>query len=453
MMNVRNKLVVSIKKAFFIVGLLLINVLYSVNVLAKADVLQEREGVEKVSIQRKPLNDCNSSDRQFSYSFKTGVAFPGVPEFELSQNKIAQAKTQNKYLNDSIYFDRKFIKDIKEVRKLHVNPEEYFRQLQLKNEKNPVQSVYYYELTDKKLQRDKGELIDNIATEDHVQIFTTYFNRGSDKLLIVGEGFTNERELVTPYLAMFPDYDIVLFDFRGQGFRDFDFWDLETWKLNFAQVTFGMDSGLATLGQREELDVFAVVDHFKELKQQRDGVAYSSVYGVSLCYSSFIFLKAQAIRERLQIPLFDKIIADGAWLNVPLVVEKLKKDPKMICSPQHGGWAEKWPFNREWMQEGILVAADWLTGLPVESDVDILDYVKDIKAIPVLFFHAKNDLMVYQTEFEMLWNHVGTREKAAIITEYSHVRNHLNGKEEYKWIAEMFFQNSFEDFKSYLSAS
>lgn len=391
--------------------------------------------------------------RQFSYNYRTGIAFNHEKEFELSPTILAKAKEQNKYLNDSIHFDRKFIKDIKEVRKLHVNPEEYFRQLQLKNQKNPIESVYYYELTDKKLQKDAGELISNIVTEDHVQLFTTYFNRGSDKLLIVGEGFTNERELVTPYVALFPDYDIVLFDFRGQGFRDFDYLDPETWKMNFAQVAFGMDSGLATLGKKEELDVFAVVDYFKKLKQEREGKAYSSVYGVSLCYSSFIFLKAQAVREREQLPLFDKIIADGAWLNVPLVVEKLKKDPKMICNPQHGGWAESWPFNREWMQEGIIVASNLLTGLPVDSDVNILDYVGDIKSIPVLFFHAKNDLMVYQTEFEMLWSHVGSKEKAAVVTEYAHVRNHLNGKEEYKWIADAFFQNSFEDFKSCLSRS
>lgn len=365
-----------------------------------------------------------SKGHQFSYEHKTEVVFGEEHGKALDPVIERFAWNRYKYLNDSVMFDKKFIKNIKKVRKYHITPSD--------------------------MGGAGAKLVSDIVTIDGVQIFCTYFDRGKDKLIVVGEGFTNERELMTPYISLFSDdqyddYDIVLFDFRGQGMRDVKWNDPETWPLNLAQNLFGMDSGLASLGEFEELDVFAVVDSFRDIKP------YKQVYGVSLCHSSFIFLKAQALREREGKALFDKIIVDGCWLDIPLLVEKLKKDPKLICSPQYGGWSDKWPFYEPWAQESIVFLAEHLIGLPISTKVSILDYADHIKKTPVLFFHGKNDRLVYSSEFEALWREIATKKKAAIVTSNPHVRNHLKQKEFYKLAAEMFFRLPFEEFRGCLT--
>ena len=368
-----------------------------------------------------------SQGHQFSYTHKTEVAFGEKAGKALDPVIERFAWDRYKYLNNSVMFNRSFIKDVSKVRKFHLAPEAQ--------------------------GGAGGKIVSDIVTVDGAQIFCTYFDRGKDKLIVVGEGFTNERELMTPYVSIFTDdkkyddYDVVLFDFRGQGKIDFKWSDPETWPLNLAQSTFGIDSGLASLGQFEEYDVFAVVDSFRDMKD------YKAVYGVSLCYSSFIFLKAQAIREQEDKPLFDKIIVDGCWLDVPLIVEKLKKDPKKICSPQYGGWSDKWPFYETWAQETITFLAENLIGLPIKTNVSILDYVGHIKKTPVLFFHGKDDLLVFSSEFEVLWKEVATKQKAAILTSNPHVRNHLKQKEVYKLAAELFFRLSFEEFERCITSA
>ncbi len=340
---------------------------------------------------------------QFNYTFKTEVVYNDTHGFEVSDTIERFAREQNKYLNKSRYFDSKFIRKPKEVRKYHTKQ--------------------------KHNTGDVGQLID-IYTEDGQWVPCTYFDRNSDTLLIVGEGFTNEREVMTPFVDMF-DCDIVLFDFRGQGYKPFDIKNPETWPLDLAQVSFGMDSEICTLGQDEEKDVFAVIDYFKTKKN------YKHVNGVSVCYASFIFLKAEALRPGL----FDKIVVDGCWISVPLIVEKLKKDPKMIFSPQYGGWSKTWPCSQKWCGDLLEFLADAVWKLPF-NNVSLLDYLPKIKNTPVLFFYGKDDLMVTRNEFEQLWEALGTREKVAIITSNPHVRNHLKQKEFYKLACDLFFDLS-----------
>ncbi len=95
-------------------------------------------------------------------------------------------------LNQSIFFDTNFIVNSALVRERHL-----------------------------KYRHDKinrGQRF-SAKTSDGFTISGTYFNRNSDKLLIIGEGFTNDREKMTPFLSTFNDYDIILFDFRGQGYN------------------------------------------------------------------------------------------------------------------------------------------------------------------------------------------------------------------------------------------
>ena len=45
----------------------------------------------------------------------------------------------------------------------------------------------------------------------------TFFDRGSDELVIIGGGFANPREMLAPLLGIFVDYNVVIFDHVGHG--------------------------------------------------------------------------------------------------------------------------------------------------------------------------------------------------------------------------------------------
>src|SRR5580692_12011893 len=128
-----------------------------------------------------------SQSVQFSYNYQSEIVINNEPGFELSPNIEKFAKHMHKNLNKSLFFQADFIGDSKKVRSHH-----------LKKKHDP---------------REVGQLFE-ITTEDGVVISCTFFDRGSDTLLVVGGGFTNSREKMTPFIDMF-DCDIVLFDFRG----------------------------------------------------------------------------------------------------------------------------------------------------------------------------------------------------------------------------------------------
>jgi pimeloyl-ACP methyl ester carboxylesterase len=351
----------------------------------------------------------------FSYCHKTELVFQHEPGVELGADIEQFALKKNKYLNHSLYFDTSFIIDTPRVRAHH-----------LKNKPN---------------KGDIGQIID-LLTEDDALIGCTYFDRGSDKLLIVGEGFTNEREKMTPFVDMF-DCDVVLFDFRGHGYEKFDFFDIDSWPLNLAKASFGMDSSVSRLAAVEEKDVFAVVKHFSKKKN------YKQVSGIALCYSAFIFLKAAVLKPGL----FDKLILDGTWLSIPMLIEKIKRDPKMLCVPQRGGWKNSWLWKKEWAQDGLIWFAANVWNLDF-NDFSLLEYLPQLHDTSLLFFYGKNDLLVNREEWEQIWSGITHVEnKAAIVTSNPHVINHLKQKEFYKLACDTFLDLNFAQFKACLTDS
>lgn len=331
-------------------------------------------------------------------------------------------------------------------------------------------------------------------TKDGVSITGTYFNRGSDKLLVVGEGFTNARETMTPFLSLFDDYDIALFDFRGQGHKPIKFFTPQffatalvsslflhnlsipknlaiscsiafmasifglnpfNWSARLSQATFGIDSSLITLGEKEELDVLAVIQEVKNRKQESkmtvlgcddDAPEYKSIFGLGVCYGAFIFAKTQALYPGT----FDKLILDGCWLDLPKVIAKLKKDLLMLDNPQKGGWSDTWPFNQAWCQNGAIFLTKNVWGLDFDRNNSIEDLLPKLNDTPVLFFHGKDDLMVLWDEFTTIWNKTGSKNKCVIVTSNDHVRNHLKQKELYKVLSELFLDLDYATFTKYI---
>jgi pimeloyl-ACP methyl ester carboxylesterase len=248
---------------------------------------------------------------------------------------------------------------------------------------------------------------------------------------------------MSPFIDMFDDHDILLFDFRGHGFIPFSLLNVETWPKSIAQLIpgFSINPKDITLGKEEDRDVIALVKAFKKRKQ------YEKVNGIGICYGAFILLKAASEYTGL----FDKLILDGCWLSLPLFIEKVKKDVKTIFDPQRGGWAENSLLSKkcnldkiEWLVVNIL-------GLKLHA-ISLEDYVEKLTHTELLFFHGKNDLMIYRSEFETLWNKLGPVNKTAIITSNPHVRNHWNQKELYAQICTLFLSLEHEQFQDCLKS-
>lgn len=361
----------------------------------------------------------------FAYDFPTAVVYNDQPTFRLDPQVEKLATVFNRYLGQSMFFNSEFLSNVKSVRKYHV-----------KNKPNKANIGKIY----------------NVMTVDNVMLSCTYFDRGSKSLMLVGGGFTNERELMSPFIDMFPDYDIVLFDFRGHGFNPSKI------ELNPIRKGFGIDPEHVRFGVVEHRDVLAVVEWFRRIKKHHcKGVGYDNVYGLGVCYSAFVFTKAAAIAEQLttnpaikrefsyyreiaEHGLFTKLILDGCWLSLPLFVDKIMADILTLTTPQTGGWAKHWFWGSNFAKRSLDFVATNIVGLQHHADVCLLDYVQALKSTPLLFFHCKDDYMIRRHEFETLYNAIPCKEKTVILTNNTHVRNHLKQKELYKLCSDLFLQ-------------
>jgi pimeloyl-ACP methyl ester carboxylesterase len=351
----------------------------------------------------------------FSYQYKTEILTSGHPtSFALSPEIESFAHSQNAFLNHSIYFDRDFLLNTPKAREYHLKPK-YFKQ-------------------------NVGKLL-TAQTDDGQIISCTYFDRNSDKLMVVGSGFTNSREIMSPFIDIFSDHDIVIFDYRGHGYEQVNIFNPFSWYKKVKKMPFGVDRDITSLGMLEEKDVIAVVNTLKNKKK------YSQINGMGICYSALIFVKAEGVWQNTHQgqKLFDHLILDSCWLSLQNFTEKLINDPKKIFSPQYGGWEDNWIVKQKWFQDALLSLAQNCFNTKFNR-LSILDYLPHIKNVPMLFFYGKDDLTITHHEFEIVWNATQSFPKTAVVTSCPHVRNHIKEKEFYKLICDLFLELPHQKF-------
>lgn len=288
-------------------------------------------------------------------------------------------------------------------------------------------------------QSNHGELVKAVTSDGH-HIDGLLLKRGSNKLIVVGAGFTNNQELMAPFTDIFNTYDVLIFNYRGHGDHSSHPLRPNTWK-SLSKRLFGIDSKHVTLGEHEEKDVFAIV---KEVQRK---YTYKETIGLGVCYSGLIFTKTAALYPNL----FNRLILDGCWFSLQHAVEILVKDPGMITRPQaHSKLADNWLVRQRWFQRFIISLAQRI--LDVEfATTSILDFAPNLSPnLEVLFIHGKNDLLIPRELFEILWQAVPCRRKTAILTSNPHVRNHWKQKELYKEVCELFIERSYEQFSHLL---
>lgn len=279
-------------------------------------------------------------------------------------------------------------------------------------------------------KKDKAHSEHTVTTDDGVQISYSFFDRKSDKLLIIGPGFTNAKEKMAPFVHMFTDYDIAIINFRGHGI-------CTGWNFNPAYHILGIDTGIQ-FGAKEEFDIFAVVKDIRLIKNHNERV------GLGVCFGAFAIAKAQAEASDKGLALFDKIILDGMWISLEKFASKIYENPALILNPQNGdapGYV-RWMFGK--IKNQVQWCLEALTGVKF-AHVDIKKILQHIQ-VPTLIFYGKDDLTITRQEFEEMFISIGSSQKAAIITNNPHVRNHLKSKEFYKFACEAFIDTDFDKF-------
>lgn len=287
-------------------------------------------------------------------------------------------------------------------------------------------------------EKDATHSEESIKTQDGHSISYSYFNRNSDTVIIIGPGFTNNKEKMAPFVHMFAKYDIVLLNFRGHGHSS----DIE---LSPLYKFMGIRSN-TTLGATEEKDVFAVIQKLKKEKE------YKQVIGLGICYGAFILAKTEGVAQASGVKAFDKLILDGCWLSLNNFISKIYDDPKLIVNPQAGG-APNWIKNL-FKKETTRCLCGWALKkmLDFNNNIDIRDYLQHI-TIPTMLFYGKNDLTINRDDFEQIYNSIKSTKKCALITSNPHVHNHLRSKEFYKMAVDIFIENNMAKFIELLNSS
>jgi pimeloyl-ACP methyl ester carboxylesterase len=294
-----------------------------------------------------------------------------------------------------------------------------------------------------KLEELGGQYAQILDERSENIIHCTFFDRASDTLLVLGVGFPVQRQRMLPFVKLFPKYDLILFDYRGIGSNhDIIKWDLLfpwKWKGLLSWLIAKVDFNISGLGTLEEDEVIAVVKACKSKKN------YKNVFGLGLCFSSYVFAKA----AEEEPTLFDKLIFDGSWPSLELVIRRIIKDPSLICSVENPHSLFPCLTHRTCTQSLGIKLLEYILWLNLYT-FPLSHYLSKLTS-PMLFIQSVEDCYCNKEEFKELWREVKTS-KAVLFTENLHGRNHVWDAEVYKEVSENFFDFDFDDFLKWIES-
>lgn len=260
-----------------------------------------------------------------------------------------------------------------------------------------------------KFALEKKECEEKVSTfslvlDNGEKIPTIFFDRGKDKVIVVGQGLPGHKEWGRSKARLFHDYDVLLFDYR--------------WKdtCKFVSKFSTLWSPIKSYFLNEKDVVIKVLEFLKNLKK------YKEVVGLAECYSNFTFVVAQAELEDKDKGGFTCFILDSCWYDARDFVEEISFDPWLPFEPQEGG-APSW--LKKVLKNGVV---HWPVSLMLNictPNLSIKPYLEKI-SVPILFVHGKNDKMVpLKKVFEKIWK-IPTGDKALLITPFEHSDNIQN---------------------------
>ncbi len=244
----------------------------------------------------------------------------------------------------------------------------------------------------------------DIKTCKKITVPYTLYDRGSDTLIIMGQGLSSGREENERYTRIFPTYDIVMFDYRWR--------DMASYVRRKDTIT----APYKELFILEKSEVIHIVDMMRTRKK------YSNIIGLGTCYSALTFLDAQQAAAKAGFHLFDRMIFDSCPLSIADIARNVGIDPTLIANPRLSrlpAWVKQLVRGTRvpWLFERI-------TGFVLPSSTTKL--LSILPEIPILFIHGRKDQLIPISSFETIWQSAMPKHSLACITPYAHVENTNN---------------------------
>jgi len=220
-----------------------------------------------------------------------------------------------------------------------------------------------------------------VVTTDGVEIRGVHFNRDFPTLLVYCHGFSSGKNvvfikhLVETFAA---DVDVIVFDFRGHG----------------------ESGGATTFGDKELLDVDAVLDYAKRFGYHRIVIMGSSMGG------------AIAIRYAADSPKVDAVITMGAFAH--------KRFSNMAMA---GMGLLQWSVSRDVIKRASPTRIE--RAVPPYNP---RDYVGKIAPRPLLLLHGEKDSLIPLSHAQQLYANAGEPKTLYVIPRGGHDLENMNGK-------------------------
>lgn len=272
------------------------------------------------------------------------------------------------------------------------------------------------------------------------QFSATYFDRGSDCLMVVAAGFTNHREYMAPFLKLFPTYDILLVELPGHGA---DVQGHVGYRSILAQKLLGVDIENIGLGADESTAISLATQHSKRLK------TYRTTIGVSRCYSAPFFAQAAvSYYQDHQEKLFDKLVFDSPFTSFADFVPNF---PKLWVGRSKAPII-KHIYGNKIIGNGFYYLAEWITGKRFDECPAMTSLLAQLSNTDILLIHSSTDVAISMDDFERIWASLSDHEHScALITSNPHALNHIKQKELYSWVIQSFVEHSFDHFNRIIS--
>ncbi len=240
-----------------------------------------------------------------------------------------------------------------------------------------------------------------LITDSGVEFPVLHIDRGSDVVIVLGQGMSDPKEKMLPIAALFETQDVILFDYRW-----YDSFNSRQTKALFT------GSFITSMFHDEAEEVRTVLAHVK-------GKRFKKVIGMGLCYSAVLFAKVQA--ECTENEGFSHLVLDSCMTTLKSIGECMATDPYLMA-PAHEGGAPTWlkAITGSRIMKGLIAGA-----FCCARDINV---AKDLKSCtcPILFIHGQKDYMVPEDEFEKLWKAAPADKRIAVLTPFYHAHNSRN---------------------------
>jgi hypothetical protein len=244
----------------------------------------------------------------------------------------------------------------------------------------------------------------------------SFYDRRSSTLIIAGQGLPLRKESMRLVAKLFPQCDVLLFDYR--------------WAGRYGRTLLrGIIQRKCTerLVLDEEEDLRTVLAFVKQL-------GYTKVIGVCECYSCLLFTKVQADDTHAygRGP-FDYLVLDSPWLSITALFNRFCEDPFLPLHPDVGG-APAW-LRSLTARVGFKKMVQTIVA-QCARNITICDYLASCD-IPVLLVYGLYDLFVPPQDFALVEQAVVASKHATLYTPATHSRN-MRFKALYKYAVEQF---------------